>query len=54
MKEISRLYKSIRPFDSELLNRVYRTTLVYPTILGAGTAYSALTWASGLVRSITT
>lgn len=54
MKEVSRLYKTIRPFESELLNRIYRMGLMYPTILGAGTAYSALTWASGLVRSVAT
>ena len=54
MKEVSRLYKTIRPFESELLNRVYRMALMYPTILGAGSAYSALTWASGLVRSVAT
>jgi hypothetical protein len=53
-KEVSRLYKTIKPFKSEIANILYRTGLMYPTILGAGAAYSVVSWGSEFVKSILT
>lgn len=52
MKEVSRLYKTIRPFRSETLNRLYRLALMYPIIVGAGSAYSLVAWTGGLVKAV--
>ena len=52
MKEVSRLYKTIDPFSSKLLNKLYRLGVVYPTMLGAGTAYSAASWMWEAIRSV--
>lgn len=52
LKEVSRLYKTIRPFRSEALNRLYRLTVMYPIIIGAGSTYSLITWAAGHARAV--
>ncbi|MDC0672372.1 hypothetical protein [Nannocystis radixulma] len=53
-KEVSRLFKTIRPFESELKNRLLRTLVLYPALLLNGTVYSVLTWSSQLVRAMFT
>ena len=52
MKEVSRLYKTINPFRSPTLNRLYRLAVMYPIILGAGSTYSFVSWATGRARSV--
>lgn len=51
-KEVSRLYKTIRPFASETSNRLFRTLVMYPAILFNATAYSVASWSVGTLRSI--
>ncbi len=53
-KEVSRLFKTIRPFESELKNRLLRTLVLYPALLLNGTVYSVVTWSSQLVRAMFT
>ncbi|MGK3985876.1 hypothetical protein WME99_22705 [Sorangium sp. So ce136] len=52
LKEVSRLYKTIRPFQSESLNKLYRLALMYPLVVGAGSAYSVVTWAAELAWAV--
>ncbi|HWU89012.1 MAG TPA: hypothetical protein VN253_17220 [Kofleriaceae bacterium] len=52
LKEVSRLYKTISPFRREALNRLYRLAVMYPIIVGAGSAYSFITWATGRAWSV--
>lgn len=52
LKEVSRLYKTIRPFENEWANRLYRMGLMYPTIMGLGTFFAAVTGPIELARAI--
>ncbi|MEZ4315184.1 MAG: hypothetical protein R3F14_44785 [Polyangiaceae bacterium] len=52
MKEVARLYQTIRPFKKDALNKLYRLAVMYPILLGAGSTYSFVTWAAGRARAV--